>query len=79
MKINIPFATGIFNFYYSGFRNMSDWGKRVWLIIIIKLFIIFVLLKFFFFPDFLKKKFENEKEISNYVLENLTTSNITND
>jgi hypothetical protein len=29
-------------------------GKTLWTIILIKLFIIFVVLKLFFFPDFLK-------------------------
>ncbi|HOF21240.1 MAG TPA: DUF4492 domain-containing protein, partial [Bacteroidales bacterium] len=31
----------IFRFYYDGFKNMSSWGRKVWLIILIKLFIIF--------------------------------------
>ena len=45
----------IFRFYYEGFRNMSWWGKRVWIIILIKLFVIFIILKIFFFRDFLQK------------------------
>lgn len=61
----------IFHFYYDGFRSMSFWGKRVWLIILIKLFIMFAILKIFFFPDFLKKKFDNDKERSEYVMEQL--------
>jgi hypothetical protein len=36
-----------------GFRQMKL-GKTLWVIILIKLFIIFVILKIFFFPDFLK-------------------------
>ncbi len=36
-------------FYYEGFREMPDWGKKVWLVILIKLFIIFFVLKIFFF------------------------------
>lgn len=44
----------VFDLYYEGFRNMTL-GKTLWIIIIIKLFIIFAILKVFFFPDFLSK------------------------
>ena len=51
---------------------MSSWGKKVWIIILIKLFIIFAILKLFFFPDFLKRNFENETQRSDYVLDQIT-------
>jgi predicted lactoylglutathione lyase len=53
---------------------MSGWGRKVWIIIIIKLFIIIVILKIFFFQDFLNKNFKNEKEKSEHVLNQLTNS-----
>ena len=62
-------------FYKEGFTNMPKWGKQVWLIIIIKLFVMFVILKIFFFPNFLNTNFKTDVERSNHVLENLT--NIT--
>ena len=62
----------LFLFYYEGFRTMSWWGKKVWLIIIIKLCIIFILLRLFFFPDFLKSNFATDRERSDYVIEQLT-------
>jgi hypothetical protein len=65
----------VIRFYYDGFTNMSSWGKKVWIIILIKLFIIFAILRLFFFPDFLKKNFENDKQRSEYVLDQLTPSN----
>ena len=65
----------IFRFYLEGFANMPKWGKQVWLIILIKLFVLFVILKIFFFPDFLKTNFKNDSERSNHVLENLTNVN----
>ncbi len=65
----------VFRFYYDGFRNMSWWGRRVWLIILIKLFVIFVVLKLFFFPNFLKVNFSTERERSDWVLEQLTGNN----
>lgn len=42
-----------FDLYYDGFRHMTL-GKTLWTVILIKLFIIFVVLKIFFFPNFLK-------------------------
>ena len=62
----------IFRFYYEGFTTMSWWGKRIWTILLIKLFIIFLILKLFFFPDFLKKKYRTDEQRSEYVLEQLT-------
>jgi hypothetical protein len=50
-------------------------GKKLWLIILIKLFIMFAVLKIFFFPNFLKSKFDNDKDRGNYVIEQLTDIN----
>ena len=61
----------IFRFYVDGFKGMT-YGKTLWLIILIKLFIIFAVLRLFFFPDFLKKNFSSDDERSNYVIEQLT-------
>ena len=60
----------IYMFYYDGFRNMT-WGRKLWGIILIKLFIMFAILKLFFFPDILKKEFKDDEERSNHVLEQL--------
>ena len=51
----------VFHLYYDGFRNMRL-GRTLWAIILIKLFIIFVVLKIFFFPDFLKSHAEEGEE-----------------
>jgi uncharacterized membrane protein len=61
----------IFTFYYEGFKGMTV-GKYLWMIILIKLFVMFAILKLFFFPDFLKTKFKNDEDRSNYVIEQLT-------
>jgi len=58
-------------FYYDGFRSMKA-GKKLWIIILIKLCIIFVILKLFFFHDFLKSRFQTDSQKSNYILEQLT-------
>jgi hypothetical protein len=61
----------IFLFYYEGFKSMTI-GKKLWTIILIKLFVMFAILKLFFFPDFLKTRFKTETDRSNYVIEQLT-------
>ncbi len=53
-------------------------GKKLWTIIIIKLFIMFVILKLFFFKNFLNEKFETDKEKGDYVIEQLTKTNYIN-
>ena len=50
---------------------MSNWGRKVWIIIIIKLFIMFAILKIFFFPDFLRTKYNNDKQRGEYVMDQL--------
>lgn len=61
----------VFKFYIEGFKSMT-WGKKLWGIILLKLFIMFVILKIFFFPDILKRNFSSDEERSNHVLEQLT-------
>ena len=51
---------------------MSRSSKKLWLIILIKLFIMFVVLRVFFFKDFLNDKFSTDKEKSEYVIKQLT-------
>lgn len=69
----------IFQFYYQGFKSMTV-GKKLWIIIFIKLFIMFVILKVFFFKDFLNDKFDTDQEKADYVIEQLTKpKNINND
>jgi len=65
----------VFNFYIEGFRNLSPVGKRLWIIILIKLIIMFAILKIFFFPDYLKTNFDSDKERSDHVIEQLTKTN----
>ncbi|MBQ9649392.1 MAG: DUF4492 domain-containing protein [Prevotella sp.] len=49
-----------FDLYYDGFRNMRL-GKTLWAIILIKLFIMFAILKVFFFPNFLKEHAQGDE------------------
>jgi len=69
----------IFLFYYEGFKGMTI-GKKLWAIILLKLFIMFVILKLFFFKNFLNSKFESDEEKADYVIEQLTKpKNINHD
>ncbi len=65
------FIRKIASFFIEGFRGMTV-GKKLWLIIIIKLFIIFAVFRIFFFKDFLNRKFDNQKDKGNYVIQELT-------
>jgi uncharacterized membrane protein len=57
--------------YREGFRSMVV-GRTLWKIIAIKLFIIFAVLKLFFFPNYLATNFTTEHERADHVLENIT-------
>ncbi len=60
----------VWEFYSDGLQNMTV-GKRLWAIILVKLFILFIILRLLFFPDFLKSKYKTEKERGEYVREHL--------
>ena len=55
------FLYRIYDLYYDGFRSMKL-GRTLWAIILIKLFIIFIVLKIFFFPNFLKEHAQEGEE-----------------
>ena len=63
------FAYRIFDLYYDGFKQMKL-GRTLWAVILIKLFIIFVILKLFFFPNFLKEHAQGDE--AGYVATELT-------
>lgn len=64
------FLKKIYNFYRDGFKSMTV-GKTLWLIVLIKLFIMFIVLKIFFFPNYLNTNFSDEKSKANHVREQL--------
>ena len=70
-------AVKIASFYWHGFRSMKT-GRTLWLIIIIKLIIIFGFLKLVFYPDLLNSKFDSDAQRAAYVLDNITVSADTN-
>ena len=64
----------IWRFYMEGFRSMTL-GKTLWAIILIKLFIMFFILRLFFFPNILQQKYDTDEERANQVIDNLITPN----
>jgi hypothetical protein len=65
------FARGVAMLYIDGFRNMKV-GKKLWLLIAVKLFVMFAVLKVFFFPNVLKENFSSDAERAAYILESMT-------
>lgn len=63
----------IFQFYRDGFKSMTL-GRTLWKIIIVKLIIMFAVLKLFFFPDFLQTRFTTDEQRADYVIEQITAT-----
>lgn len=57
----------VYRFYVEGFRSMTL-GRTLWALILLKLFIMFVILKIFFFPNALRG-LETERERADHVME----------
>lgn len=57
--------------YLSGFRSMRV-GRKLWMLIIIKLAILFGVLKLFFFPDLLQRNYDNDADRADAVRSHLT-------
>ena len=64
------FWARVVDLYVDGFRSMTV-GKTLWLIIAIKLFVFFVIIKILFFPDFLASKSDSDDGKAQYVRQQL--------
>jgi len=51
-------------------------GKTLWLLIAIKLFVLFAVIKWLFFPNYLKTNFQNDTQRSEHVLNQLTKKGV---
>lgn len=56
----------IIRFYVEGFKSMTV-GKTLWALIILKMFIMFAILKLFFFPDLLSSNYDNDDDRAQHV------------
>lgn len=61
----------VWHFYRDGFRVMTV-GRYLWALILIKLFILFFVFKLFFFPDLLKRDYDNDRDRAQAVRTALT-------
>lgn len=57
--------------YRDGFKNMTI-GRTLWMIIIIKLVVMFLVIKLFFFPNILQQNFDDDATRAETVRSNLT-------
>ncbi|MBU8870151.1 MAG: DUF4492 domain-containing protein [Gemmatimonadales bacterium] len=51
-------------------------GRTLWVVIAVKLVVMFGILKLFFFPDFLGTRFDNDADRAEYVLEQISSPNL---
>lgn len=69
---NVPvWYKRIWLLYADGFRNMTV-GKYLWAIILVKLAVLFLVFRLFFFPDILNTQYDNDADRAEAVRENLT-------
>ena len=59
----------IYNFYVEGFRNMT-WGRQLWWLILLKVGLLFLVLRAFFFKPILAGKSDEQKieHVSNQLI-----------
>mgnify|MGYP000076787227 FL=1 len=62
----------VYDLYVGGFREMTV-GRRLWALILIKLAILFLVFRLFFFPDHLKEDYDNDADRARAVRTSLTT------
>ena len=61
----------IYNFYVDGFKNMT-WGRQLWWVILLKIIILFLVLRAFFFKPVLAGKSQEQiiEHVSNELMIN---------
>ncbi len=76
MKTIKDTVLSVWNFYIEGFKNMT-WGRALWGVIFLKLFIMFAVLRIFFFQPVMAGKTDEQK--SDFVGEKLIENTILKD
>ena len=75
---NIRSFSDFISMYVDGFKHLT-WGKPLWILIAVKLFILFAILKVFFFPNILNSRFKTEEEKGDFVFKELIERQYTNE
>lgn len=70
LKNSIP--ARIVRFYAEGFRSMTV-GRKLWALITIKVAILMLVFKLFFFPDILQERYSTDTQRAQAVRTTLTT------
>ncbi|MDE7345579.1 MAG: DUF4492 domain-containing protein [Muribaculaceae bacterium] len=65
-------ARKVVDFYVDGFKNMTV-GRKLWAIILIKVALLFLVFKLFFFPDLLQENYDNDDDRARAVATELTS------
>ena len=65
-------ARKILYMYVDGFKEMTV-GRKLWAIILIKLGIMFLVFRLFFFPNILEENYDNDEDRARAVAEQLST------
>ena len=60
LKVMKNTLRSIWNLYADGFRNMT-WGRPLWMLIFLKVIVLFLVLRMFFFEPVLSGKSDAEK------------------
>lgn len=67
----LSYPVRIYRFYRDGFRQMTL-GRTLWKIIILKLVVMFAVLKLFFFPNYLNTTFKTDEQRADHVIDMIT-------
>lgn len=65
------YVQNVISFYLDGFREMTT-GRLLWKIVLLKLVVLFLVLKLFFFPNYLQTNFASNAARADHVLAHLT-------
>ncbi len=55
----MSFLRSVASLYVDGFRSMTV-GRKLWVLILVKLAFIFLVMKLFFFPDILERDYPDD-------------------
>lgn len=68
---------GFIEMYRDGFRQMTV-GRTLWAVVILKLLVLFLVVKLFFFPNILKRDYATDEDRAAAVRHNLSRPAIHN-
>lgn len=66
-----PFFRRVADLYIDGFRSMTV-GRSLWVLIILKLILLFAVFKLLFFPDLLQRDYDTDADRAQAVRNSLT-------